>query len=448
MRRLLTSKVFKRLPYTTLVIIALIFPLWILDWGPLDLPIAVPDMVKPLGRKHQEKDILEKTPDVLRGSPVNQLVQSFKISAGDTLMKIFTKAGLKPNHANSAIRSLSNLYDPRTIQVGQLIKFKFERLAFLKGNNLVTEKGKLEQIIIQPDLYREYIIRSIDRDNFVTTAHKKKIKIQIAWAEGQIDSSLYVSALKSGMPVSVLMEFIRIYSWDVDFQRSIRSGDKFQVLFERLLDENSNFVSYGKIIFTKLKLGKEEKFLYRFKNRKGYHYYFDPKGNSARKTLMRTPINGARLSSSFGRRMHPILGYTKMHQGVDFAAPRGTPILAAGSGTITYRGRNGAYGKFIRIRHNSVYSTAYAHLSKYRRSIRKGSRVRQGQIIGYVGTSGRSTGPHLHYEILRHGKRTNPMRVRMPSGKNLKGKRLAEFITKKDEINILITKTLNTNKKN
>ena len=197
----------------------------------------------------------------------------------------------------------------------------------------------------------------------------------------------------------------------------------------------------GDILYANLKLGKLPNELYFFKAQNKPPNHFNPKGHSAQKALMRTPINGARLSSGYGTRRHPILGYNKMHRGVDFAAPTGTPVFAAGSGTIVYRSRNGAYGNYLRIRHNSQYSTAYAHLSKFSRSLTKGSRVRQGQVIGFVGTTGRSTGAHLHYEILLRGRQTNPMRVKMPSGIRLNGTDLIQFNRTKDRINSLVKKT-------
>ena len=253
------------------------------------------------------------------------------------------------------------------------------------------------------------------------------VERRLVRSEGKITSSLYLSAVKAGVSASILMEMIRLYSWDVDFQRSIRPGDGFEVMFEKLYTEDGEFARYGNVLYGKLALSGTNLPLYRFTTKAGLTDYFDAKGKSARKALMRTPINGARLSSGFERRRHPILGYTKMHRGLDFAAPRGTPIYAAGNGTVVYRSRNGAYGNYIRIRHNSEYSTAYGHMSRFSRKIRRGRRVKQGQIIGYVGTTGRSTGPHLHYEVLSRGRQLNPFRLKLPSGKSLKGPELVRF---------------------
>jgi murein DD-endopeptidase MepM/ murein hydrolase activator NlpD len=418
----------KKLPYTALTIIAVISPLWILEWGPSDATLPNSDLITPIGPLNQKLEVSIQTLDILVPPPALPIVQNVKIGKGDTMMKIFTKAGLERGSAHRAIASLSKIYNPKKIRPGQDIEFVFEPAAVLRKSESANKKGELKQITVRPDLYREYTIYHLDDDRFTSKFYKKAVKTKLAGSEGEIKSSLYVAAVKAGLPVPILMELIRIYSWDVDFQRSIRKGDQFAVLYERQVTETGEFARYGKILYANLKLGKNDKPLYHYKNKKGFSDYFDDKGHSARKALMRTPINGARLSSGFGSRRHPVLGYNKMHRGVDFAAPRGTPIFAAGSGTIVYRSRKGSYGKYIRIRHNSEYSTAYAHMSNFKRGVTKGSRVRQGQIIGYVGTTGRSTGPHLHYEILRRGRQTNPMRVKMPSGKQLKGRELAKFI--------------------
>ena len=205
-------------------------------------------------------------------------------------------------------------------------------------------------------------------------------------------------------------------------------------MYNQVSDDSGKVVKSDVIKYATLTLSGNPVRIYRFKNKDGHNNYYNEKGHSAEKALMRTPIDGARLSSGFGRRKHPILGYTKMHKGVDFAAPRGTPIYAAGNGTVTYAARKGGYGNFISIRHNGTYTTAYAHMKGFRRGVRKGSRVNQGQVIGYVGTTGRSTGPHLHYEIRKNNRQVNPLRIKMPSGNKLKGKQLVTFLTAKDQI--------------
>jgi murein DD-endopeptidase MepM/ murein hydrolase activator NlpD len=235
----------------------------------------------------------------------------------------------------------------------------------------------------------------------------------------------------------VLSDLIRIFSFDVDFQRDIQPGDGFEVLYDAKLEADGSLAKAGDVRFAAMTLSGKRFELYAFTPKSGISDFFDTKGQSVRKTLMRTPIDGARLSSRFGMRKHPILGYTRMHRGTDFAAPTGTPIYAAGDGTVTVAGRKGAYGNYVRIRHNSTYDTAYAHMKGFAKGIRSGTRVRQGQIIGYVGTTGRSTGPHLHYEVLVNGKQINPSKIKLASGEQLKGDDLANFQDHRAEIDTL-----------
>ncbi|TFG47962.1 MAG: M23 family metallopeptidase, partial [Gemmatimonadales bacterium] len=238
-------------------------------------------------------------------------------------------------------------------------------------------------------------------------------------------------------PNPVLIELIRIFSFDVDFQRDIQPGDRFEVLYDALLETDGSLAKTGEVLYAALTLSGQRLELYGFTPKSGFADFFDTKGQSVRKTLMRTPIDGARLSSGFGMRKHPILRYTRMHRGTDFAAPSGTPIYAAGDGTVEIAGRKGAYGKYVRLRHNSTYQTAYAHMSRFAKGTRSGARVRQGQVIGYVGTTGRSTGPHLHYEVLVNGKQVNPSKIKLASGEKLKGADLAAFEFRRAEIDRL-----------
>jgi len=258
-------------------------------------------------------------------------------------------------------------------------------------------------------------------------------------ARGTINSSLFLAANDAGVPAAITIELIRMYSYDIDFQREIRQGDTFEVLFSRDYDENGTPVREGNVLYASMNVGGKERSLWRYEPTDGGNWdYFDEKGRSMRKFLMKTPIDGARISSSFGNRRHPILGYTRLHSGTDFAAPTGTPIYAAGNGTIQMAQRNGGYGNYVRIRHANGYQTAYAHMRRFGRGIRKGVRVRQGQIIGYVGTTGRSTGPHLHYEVIHNGTKVNPQRIRVPTGRTLDRSELALFETARANINLLM----------
>lgn len=359
--------------------------------------------------------------------------QTVRARRGDTLAGILVRAGVPGSEVQAAITALSNHYDPRRIRAGQEIILAF---APNPVETAITDAGPgyFKGLIVEPDFGHEVRVSRHEDSGFTAEKVKKTLARTMARAEGRIESSLYLAGKKAGLPDTTLAELIRAYSWDVDFQRDIRRGDGFQVMYERVSNDDGRVVRASKITFASLTLSGKPHPIYRFTTADGHTNYYDNKGHSARKALMRTPIDGARLSSGYGKRKHPILGYTKMHRGVDFAASRGTPIYAAGNGLVTYAGRKGAYGNYIRIRHNSEYSTAYAHMKGFKRGVRRGTRVNQGQVIGYVGTTGRSTGPHLHYEILRAGRQTNPMRVKMPSGRKLKGKELKKFQTARDEI--------------
>ena len=251
-----------------------------------------------------------------------------------------------------------------------------------------------------------------------------------------IKNNLYTSAVEVGIEPNIIVEFARIFGFEVDFQRDIRIGDWFEIYYEKFEDDNKKVRDTGKIIYASMYVNGEEINLYNFKYKNEEEYY-DIKGKSITKSLMKTPINGARLSSSFGMRKHPILGYNKMHRGTDFAAPSGTPIMASGSGTITRARWCGGGGNCVKIKHNSTYETVYAHMSKFARGIKSGVRVKQGQTIGYVGSTGKSTGPHLHYEVIVNGKKVNSQTLKLPSGKVLKGKDRQMFETNKIKLDVL-----------
>ncbi len=341
------------------------------------------------------------------------------ISRGDTLSGVLAKAGVEPADVRKAISALRKNYDPSRIRKGDAITLTF------KPNSATEMPGRFLGLSMDPTFNRRIIIARKKDGRFGVSDKERNLILGFARAEGNISHSLFADGKRAGIPVTVIAELIRAYSWDVDFQRDIRAGDGFRVMYERYFDETGKLVHNGRIIYAQLNLSGKILNIYSYKPDNGPRDYFDEKGQTARKALMRTPIDGARLSSGFGRRRHPILGYVKQHRGIDFAAPRGTPIYAAGDGVVEVAGRNGAYGNYVRIRHNSEYSTAYAHMKRI--GTRRGRRVRQGQVIGYVGTTGRSTGPHLHYEILHNGRRVNPLRVKMPSGRKLRGSALAKF---------------------
>ncbi|MBT5080009.1 MAG: peptidoglycan DD-metalloendopeptidase family protein [Rhodospirillaceae bacterium] len=345
------------------------------------------------------------------------------ITPGDTLMAVMTRSGSDRSTAHAAIAALSKVYNPRRLRPGQELVLMYDPLA--KG--ATPDNPPLTQLAFTPSVEQEIQVSLNENGKFTSKIINKPLEVRLHRASATIDNSLYLAAKRAGMPATMIVELIRLYSFDVDFQRDIQPGDRFEVLYEAHYDERGELAKYGDIHYAKLRVQKTDLPLYRFAMKSGDIDYFNDKGHSVRKALMKTPVDGARLTSRFGRRKHPILGYRKMHRGIDFGAPKGTPVLAAGSGAVEFAGRNGGYGRYLRIRHNGQYKTAYAHLSGFRRGVKKGKRVKQGQIVAYVGSTGRSTGPHLHYEILVNGKRINPLGLKLPTGQKLKGKQLARF---------------------
>ena len=328
---------------------------------------------------------------------------------------------------------------------------KFTNLNSLKiGTNLIftIKKNKKDVEIENITFPVSRTIKIIVKKNFDGTFFAKKIVTKLfkknILAEGIIENSLYSAAIKKKVHPNIIIEFARIYGFEIDFQRDIRKNDSFQILYETFVDENKDFYETGNIIYASMISQNKEISLYRFKDKK-FEGYFNSKGKSIEKALMKTPINGARLSSNFGLRKHPILGFTKMHRGTDFAATAGTPIIASGTGTIIKAQWCGGGGNCIKIKHNSIYSTVYAHLSKFANGVKYGKKVKQGQIIGYVGSTGLSTGPHLHYEVHINGKRVNSQKLKLPSGKILKGELRKKFEVQKIKINILLSEMIEEN---
>ena len=358
-----------------------------------------------------------------------QVVRQTEIRKGDTLMQVMVKAGADRRQAHNAIGALAKVYDPRRLMPGQQLTLTFEA-----GAKRTAAGDALELVAVAFEVSAEReIVASRGEQGFAAEVVDKPLERRLHRASARIDDNLFLAAERSGVPAAVIIDLIHLYSFDVDFQRDIQPGDGFQVLYESFYDEKGALARQGDVLYAALRLGNVDLPLYRFRFKDGAVDYFNAKGHSVRKALMKTPVDGARLSSRYGRRRHPILGYNKMHRGVDFAAPRGTPVMAAGTGTIEVAGRNGAYGRYVRIRHNSEYKTAYAHLHRFARGARRGKRVRQGQIIGYVGSSGRSTGAHLHYEILKNGRQINPLSLKLPTGRKLKGKTLTAFLARRDQ---------------
>jgi len=351
--------------------------------------------------------------------------RTLAIARNGTLIKALLRGGARAGEAHRAITALKTVYDPRRLKPGQRLTLTFTGTG--TDTTQAVAQGELVAVALAVDVDRQVVALRNGAEGFVAHNVKTELSRALARVEGTIKDSLFVSATEADMPPPVIMEVIRLLSWDVDFQRDIHPGDHFEVLFERFFDEAGRVVKPGAVAYAALSLGGSKLELYRHRLVDGTADHFDAAGRTVRKALLRTPVDGARLSSRYGKRRHPILGYTRMHRGIDFAAPRGTPIMAAGDGVIEWAGRNGAYGTYVRIRHNARYKTAYGHLKSTAKGIRRGKRVRQGEIVGYVGSTGRSTGPHLHYEVLASGRQVNPMRVKLPSGRQLAGAELARF---------------------
>jgi murein DD-endopeptidase MepM/ murein hydrolase activator NlpD len=349
--------------------------------------------------------------------------RSLRVGRGDTLMDLLVDAGVVRREAHEAIVALREFYDPRRLKPGQEIRLTLSEDSGGEGDGA----GRLLALGLQPNVEQELRVTRGGDDDFVAeTVARQLLRVAIN-VDGRIDNNLSAAAQDAGLPMSVLVEMIRIFSFDVDFQRELQPGDSFEVLYEALFEDDGSLAKTDGVLYASLTLSGQRLDMYNFTPHSGHSDFFDSKGQSVRKTLMRTPIDGARLSSRFGMRKHPVLGYSRLHKGTDFAAPRGTPIYAAGDGVVESAGRNGAYGKYLRIRHNSTYKTAYAHMKRIAKGMRRGKRVRQGQIIGYVGSTGRSTGPHLHYEVLRGGRQVNPLKIKLPSGERLKAADLESF---------------------
>ena len=364
------------------------------------------------------------------------LVQRYYLQEGETFTGALKQADLGDDEINDLVNIISKKIDLRKLKVGTLIE------TYTKS---VNDKKIINEIIIYPDIEKKIYVKKVN-NKFVAGEDKKKLFSKLKLYEVEIHNSIYESLKKIDTPDEIIMEFVQLYSFDIDFQRDIRKGNKIKIFFEIYTDSQNNYIKSGNINFSEIILDDESYELYRFQS-EGDEFveYFNSDGKSATKALMKTPINGARLSSGFGMRKHPILGYNKKHQGVDFAAPTGTPIMAAGTGHIEFVGNNGGAGKYIRIKHLNGYKTSYSHLSKYASGIQKNVKVHQGQVIGYVGNTGMSTGPHLHYEVIFNGKRINPMKMKLPSGKQLKDKNLEIFLAEKERINAEVSELYSMN---
>ena len=338
----------------------------------------------------------------------------------ENLVMALARVKFKPKDIQIIVASISKLKNGKkilsTLPAGMDIHYSIP--TDVTGGALKLNFSKTKDIFVWQDFDKNYISKMFLRPT----------RLENTLIKGIIKSSLYLSAIKSGMPENTLLEMINLLGFSVDFQREIREGDTFEIMFTKEIDVLKNSLIQTKPIdYVSINLSGTKLSFYKYLDEYDLPQYYDKNGKSSKRTIMKTPINGAKLTSRYGKRKHPVLGYTKLHRGIDFAAPAGTPIFAAGDGIVEKAGWNGSYGRYIRIRHTGTYKTAYAHLSGIHKRIKIGSRISQGKIIGYVGSSGRSTGAHLHYEVLRNDKQVNPMNIKLPAGKNLNKKYLSTF---------------------
>jgi len=352
----------------------------------------------------------------------------YKVKEGDTYENIINNLSIPNLEKKIFLNTVTKNKNINILKLNQKIFFRIDKKNNTKIVNFTIEINKKKNIFFE---------RNDDDKIFISKIIEKNLLKTIVFKEGIIKNSLYNAALKLGIKPNTIVEFARLYGFQVDFQRDIWKNDSFQIIYEEFKNEDGSIIDTGNIIYANLNIQSTDLQLYKFEFENNKIDYFDENGKSVRKTLMKTPINGARLSSSFGKRKHPILGFTKMHTGTDFAAPKGTPIMSSGDGSVIKASWCGGGGNCVKIKHNSSYQTIYAHMSKFGRGIKKGVRIKQGQIIGYVGSTGLSTGPHLHYVVIENGKKINSQKLKLPSGKILKGDLRKKFEVKKIKIDVL-----------
>ena len=358
----------------------------------------------------------------------------YEIKNGDTIVKILKKYNVQNKDIQAVINQYKKFGKSNQLLAGNKISIIIEKKVEEEKNSIIKFSVPLTKnttINITKNEENKIISKKI-----ITKLYKKKVL-----SENIIKNNLYSSAIEANVNPDTIIEFARIFGFEIDFQRDIRKNDYFKIVYEKYFDENGEFIKSGSILYAQMSVNGNEISLYKFGDDKGFGY-FDINGKSVEKALMKTPINGARLSSPFGKRKHPILGYNKLHTGTDFAAPSGTPIMASGSGTITRAKWCGGGGNCIKIKHNSTYETIYAHMKNFAKGIRVGKKVRQGQVIGYVGSTGMSTGPHLHYEVIINGKKVNSQKLKLPSGKVLKNAERRLFEIHRIKTDVLISELI------
>jgi len=423
----------RKLPYFLLFFLLIIILLLFTISFKNDKKISV---TSDLSLKTNEIELIKKFLTNKIQSPFTNI--SYEIKKGDTIQKILKKYEVKDNEIYNIINKYKKYGNTNQLLVGNKISIVVEKKLLEKGNSVSKfslSLGSGSVVEISKDENDNFISKKI-----ITKLYKKKIL-----ADNIIKKNLYTSALEAKLNPDTIIEFARIFGFEIDFQRDIRKNDYFKILYEKYYDENGEFIKSGSILYAHMTVNNREISLYKYGSDKEYGF-FNVDGKSVEKALMKTPINGARLSSSFGMRKHPIQGFNKMHTGTDFAAPMGTPIMASGSGIVVLAKWCGGGGNCIKIKHNSTYQTIYAHMKNFAKGIKPGKKVRQGEIIGYVGSTGMSTGPHLHYEVVVNGKKANSQTLKLPSGKILKNNERQLFEIHRIKTDVMIAEMIENKK--
>jgi murein DD-endopeptidase MepM/ murein hydrolase activator NlpD len=378
--------------------------------------------------------------------PSNVETRTLRIKNGETITEVLQDAGVSREDATAVVEAMQPHYSPRNIRSGQIFEATFGQDPEVANTHPIpyaaaaddADDHRLLSLSFSPSIESQINLKLTVPYGYMGEMVQRRFEERYQRAAAKIDSSLYLAAMQAGIPAEVVVDLIRMYSYDVDFQRDVQPGDEFEVAFNRFYTEDGRPAKTGTILAASMTLSGRKQALYRFDTDNGDQEYFDGDGRSARSMLMRTPVDGARISSSFGRRRHPILGYNRMHKGIDFAVPRGTPVMAAGGGVVTQAGYAAGFGNLVVISHTNGYSTAYGHLSRFAQGVTRGARVRQGQIVAYSGSTGLSTGPHLHYEVRLNGGQVNPRNMRNTNGRTLAGEERQRFLAERTRIDTMI----------
>jgi murein DD-endopeptidase MepM/ murein hydrolase activator NlpD len=396
-----------------------------------------PPLTSPLGR-------LSSSPAAAPARSSNE-TRTLQFKGGDTIMEVLQDAGVSTEDATAVVDAMRPLFNPRNIRAGQTFEATFgpapgtigPRAIAYAGTDEASSERRLLSLTFSPSIENQITVRLTVPQGYRAETVQRKFNERYQRATAKIDSSLYLAAMRAGIPANVVVDLIRMFSYEVDFQRDVQPGDEFEVIFSRFYGEDGKVAKTGDILSASMTLSGKKHALYRFESN-GEEEYFDETGQSARSMLMKTPVDGARISSRFGRRFHPVLGYTRMHKGIDFAVPTGTPVMAAGGGVVVLSAYTRGFGNLVVLQHTNGYQTAYGHLSRFAPGVKKGARVRQGQIVAYSGSTGISTGPHLHYEVRVNGAQVNPTNIKMANGRSLTGQERRTFLNERTRIDQLV----------